>query len=331
MKAKTFEDVLKMNSYHDARGRFASAPGGTAAGATTGRQYGSTDTSEARRQIEDPNRYTIGGKKNSMDGYLDKDGNLTPEREKVHKEIIDKLLEGKTGVENPTMTMLGGGPASGKSSVMNTKTVGDPHAVTIDPDHIKAMLPGYKELAQQSEKAADFYHEESSALAKRFANVVYSEKVNAIYDGTGDGSEKSLQKKIDQARAQGYRVEGKYATIDTPEALRRNQKRYDDAKAAFEAGETKTPPRKPREDIVESTHQKVTDIAAAKAAEFDSFELWDNNGGKGQQKLIATGGNGHGMKAVPGQEAAVKRFLEKGSKGAAGFTTLPDGQIVPVD
>lgn len=279
----------------DENGRFTS--GG---GSSSGRDYGTTDTSDALKEIQS-------GTSNSLAAYLDEDGHLTPEREAVHKEIIDSLLAGKVPVEGQaTMTMLGGGPASGKSSVMNPDTSGNVNAVTVDPDAIKEMLPGYAELARASDGAASYYHEESSALAKRFAAVAFSENYDVVYDGTGDGSVASVEKKIAGAREHGYAVEAKYVTIDTEEAVRRNQARYDDAVAR---GET---PRLPREEFVRSCHAKVTTISLACASKFDSIEVWDNNGGRGEQKLIATGGAGKDLTAVPGQEKAFEAYVAKG-------------------
>lgn len=278
----------------DENGRFISTGGGTE------REYGATDTHDAVKEIQS-------GKRNSLAEYLDKDGYLKPEREALHKEIIDTLLQGKVPVEGQaTMTMLGGGPASGKSSVMNPDTSGNIHAVTVDPDMIKGMLPGYGDMAKESEEAASFYHEESSALAKRFAGVAFSENYDVVYDGTGDGSVESVEKKIENARSHGYEVNAKYVTIDTEEAVRRNQARYDDAKAR---GET---PRLPKPDFVRECHAKVSRISIACASEFDSIEVWDNNGAWGEQKLIATGGSGKGLTAVSGQEEAFKAYVAKG-------------------
>lgn len=311
--AKTFDEIIeinKFNPYHDARGRFASAnsyasftyaPGKSKAhdNAIARMKYGKeTDTSDAAKEIR-------GGYKNSMADYLDENGKLTPEREAVHQKIIDDLLKGKTPVEGQaTMTILGGGPASGKSSVLNPDTSGDPHSVTVDPDMMKALLPGYKEMAGKTTEAASFYHEESSALAKRFAEAAINRNLNVIYDGTGDGSVNSVQKKIDGARAGNYKIVGKYVTVDTETAVARNQKRYDDAKAAGKA------PRLVPAEYVRNTHAKVTDISVAKAADFDVMEIWDNNGARGQQKLIATGGGGKGLVAT--DRAALQRYLDKG-------------------
>lgn len=314
--AKSFSEIMKFNPYHDRLGRFTSGKGGGAVTTVSGRSYGSTNTKDAMEEINS-------GKTNSLAAYMDKDGNLTKEREAVHKEIINKLLMGKEPVEGQaTMTMLGGGPASGKSSVMNPDTSNDKHAVTVDPDAIKKMLPGFEEMAKQSEHAAAYFHEESSALAKRFSEIAYKENYNVVYDGTGDGSIGSVSKKINAAKAQGYRVEAKYVSVDTETAVARNQKRYDDAKAK---GET---PRLPPVEMVIKTHAKCTDISVAMAKKFDHIEIWDNNGAKGQQKMIATGGGGKGLVAT--DKEAFNRYLSKGTKGIDGFKTLPDGQVVPI-
>lgn len=336
--AKSFSEMIeieKFNPYHDSRGRFASASGGasgltfsanpdTKAGQMAierrnrqNRVYGATNTKDVLDEINS-------GKHNSLEKYLDKNGNLTPEREAVHKQIIDDLLNGKIPVKGQaTMTMLGGGPASGKSSVMNPDTSKDRNAVTVDPDDIKKRLPGFKEMAEKSPNAAAFYHEESSALAKRFSEVAYSENYNVVYDGTGDGSVNSVMKKINGAKEKGYRVEAKYVSIDTEEALRRNQKRYDDAVAK---GET---PRLPPADMVAKTHAKCTDISVSLAPEFDHIEIWDNNGARGQQKLMATGGSGKYLTAT--DKPAFERYLKKSVSGLEGFKTLPDGQVAPAN
>ena len=316
-------EVQKFNPYHGRDGRFSSANGGAAAVtlAPNGkpREYGKADTSDAAADI-------AAGEHNSLEKHLDKDGTLSPEREALHRKIIDEMLEGKVPVEGQaTMTMLGGGPASGKSSVMSSDTSKDPYAVTIDPDAFKEKLPGYAEMAARTDKAADFYHEESSMLAKRFAEVAYHENYNAIYDGTGDGSVKNVQKKIAAAREHGYRVEAKYVTVDTEEAVRRNRERYKAAKADGKI------PRGVGKKTLRKIHAKVSDISVTCAKDFDHIEIWDNNGRKGQQKMIAVGGNGKNLTIVPGEEYAVKKYLAKGTRGLDGFSILPDGQVIPAE
>lgn len=313
-KAYTFNDLLKskiekFNPYHDRRGRFTSKGGGGGSSMSGGasskgkRDYGLTNCSDALDEIKS-------GKENSLSAHMDANGNLTPEREAVHKQIIDDWLAGKTGVEGQAeMRMMGGGPASGKGSVDPIiGTFDEKHHVKVDPDYFKEKLPGYEEMTKKTDKAASFYHEESSALAKRAYEVALKENLNVTYDGTGDGSEKSVMKKINAAREKGYRVTGEYVSVDVDVAIQRNQARYDHAKAQGK------PARKPPEDYVKSCHQKVTDISVSMAKHFDNINVWDNNGPKGSTKLIATGGNGKDLTAIKGEEAAFAKYLAKGSK-----------------
>lgn len=309
---KSFLDLVAKYDPSQPRDRYGKWTSGGGGGFA--RDYGATNTGDALAEINS-------GKSNSLAGHMDENGKLTPEREALHKQIIDDMLAGKIPVEGQaTMTMLGGGPASGKSSVMSTDTSKDPHAVTVDPDAFKKMLPGFNEMAAQTDQAASFYHEESSALAKRFSEVAYKENYNVIYDGTGDGSVNSVMKKVNAARENGYRVEAKYVSIDTEEAVRRNQKRYDDAVAQGQV------PRLPPVEMVRATHAKCTDISVQCAKEFDRVEIWDNNGARGQQKLIATGGNGKGLVATDAE--AFNRYLSKSQSGLDGFMTLPTGEVV---
>lgn len=314
------EDVFKFNEWHDPKtGRFTNKLGGV--GNST-RSYGQTDLKDA---VEENEKASASGSKfrNSLHGHVDKNGRLTPEREAVHKKIIDDILAGKEPVKGQaTMTMLGGGPASGKSSVMSADTSNDKHAITVDPDYIKTKLPGYKELSKKSSDAANIFHEESSALAKRLASVAYNENFNVIYDGTGDGSNNSVRKEIKAARERGYAVNAVYVSVDTETAVARNKKRYEDAVAKGEN------PRLVPEDTVRNIHRNCTDISVSMAPEFDHIEIWDNNGARGQQKLIAEGGSGKGL--VAKDKEKFDNYLSKGNRGKDGFTTLPDGQVIPV-
>ena len=321
-KSFTFSEIMKFNPYHGKDGRFSSANGAASftyapgkskahdnaiareqeAKRRANRKYGSTPLGDAIEEIKS-------GRESSLSKYIDKDGKLTPEREALHKQIIDDYLNGKTGVEGQaTMRMLGGGPASGKSKLDDLAGKFDEkHHLKIDPDDIKEKLPGYKEMTTQTTEAAGYYHEESSALAKRLAEVCFSENLNVTYDGTGDGSENSVMKKVNGARAKGYKVEAAYATVDVEEALKRNQARYD---RAVEEGK---PARLPKPEFVSECHAKVTNISLACADKFDKIELYDNNGPMGSKaKLIATGGNGRGLSAIPGEEAAFAKYVAKG-------------------
>ena len=290
------------------------------------RDYRETDTSDARAQLENKEKTPKGQRpnptSNSLSGHMDKNGKLTPEREKAHRKIIDDTFKGKKPVEGQaTMTMLGGGSASGKSSLPSrVKAEKDSSSIILDPDAFKAKLPDYAKMSAENKRAAEYYHEESSALSKRTYAVALGENYNVVYDGTGDGSVSSATKKIKQARDAGYKVNGEYTTVDVEEAVRRNRKRYEDAVARGDKDA-----RLPPEQRVREIHANVTNVAMQTAHLYDDFKLYDNNVEYGKPKvLIATAGNGKGLTAVKGQEKALKAFLDKGSVKY----TIVDGVVV---
>ena len=272
---------------------------------TSGREYGTANTSDALAEIQGKNGEP---KQNSLSEYLDENGNLSPERAALHKQIIDNLLAEARPVEEgvtPVMVMYGGGPASGKTTVIKALHTLPDGSVTIDPDEIKKYLPGYLEMSKKDKDAAAFYHEESSMVAKQFAEVLFNERYNAIYDGTGDGSVNSVMKKINAARKQGYKIDAAYVTIDTDEALRRNQQRFDKEQA--KGGNPRLPPA----EMVRETHKKVTQILTQLSGEFDTVTLYDNNGEEGSARPIATGTRGGRLTPLKGEEAAFEAFLKK--------------------
>jgi predicted ABC-type ATPase len=115
-------------------------------------------------------------------------------------------------------------------------------------------------------------------------------------DGTGDGSVKSVLKKIDAARAAGARVEGIYVTVPTDVAVERALARG--AKTG----------RIVRPDVVTGTHQKVSEILPQVADKFDSVKLFDTTN---EIVLIAEGGAGKPLTAIKGQEKLFQAFLDK--------------------
>ena len=277
--------------------------------------YGKTDAGDIVSEKKD----------NSGKKYVDKAGNLSKGRDALHTKIMDDVFfdnndpnakdrplgkDGKPiGVATPVkgqarLIFMGGGPASGKSSVIASGDVDVPdNRVQIDPDRAKKALPEYQKMvaAGDIENAAGFAHEESSALAKRAYEKAAENNMNVCYDGTGDGSVKSVEKKLATARANGMKVEGVYVTCSTEEAIKRS-----DARAAKTG-------RKVNHETIRDTHKKVSQILPQVADKFDTVSLYDTGQG-GKPVLIATGGNGKGLTAVKGQEKLFQAFLDKANE-----------------
>ncbi len=222
--------------------------------------------------------------------HLDENGVLTPEREALHNEIVNKHFEAVAKPDGqPTFYMMGGGPAAGKSSVLKNHQVSVPdkfNAVEINADTIKDELPEYAERLKTRDKSAAAYaHEESSALAKRVQATAFENGYDTVLDGTGDNTVESVASKIEAARKAGYRVEGCYVTCPTEEAIKRSHARYE------RSG------RFVPDKIVRKTHKGVSQILPQVAHLFDKVELYDTSSG-GTPVLIAKGGNGKPLEVL---------------------------------
>lgn len=228
------------------------------------------------------------------------------DRVKKHSEIEAEILNGVTPVPNgqrPIGYVLGGGPASGKSSIIKNGFVKLPESIAkIDSDHIKSLLPDYAEMVatgdvEQVGKAAAFNHEESSYLSKKIVKQSIESRFNTLLDGTGNGSYHSLKNKVNAMRANGMQVVGQYVTVDTEEAVRRSNAR------AEKTG------RKVPESVIRKTHEGVSAVLPRAAQEgiFDEWQLWDTDGG-GDPRLVAEGKKKEGRIANP---ELWGRFLKK--------------------
>lgn len=218
---------------------------------------------------------------------------FTPERQALHDKIIAHFLEGKTPVpqgEQTVFSVLGGGPAAGKSTLqrsglnpeLDTETS---NTVLINADEIKDLLPEYNQMRFSDDEAtyknaANFVHEESSYLTQRLTNHAIDGNYDAVLDGTGDSSVASMMRKINAARSKGYQVNGFYATVDTDEAVARMIAR----------GEVER--RFVPEEIVRKTHAGVSEVLPLLAKEFDSVSLFDTSE-RGKAFPIMTGSRGN--------------------------------------
>jgi predicted ABC-type ATPase len=195
----------------------------------------------------------------------------SPDRvEQVHDVYVGQQIRQGVPVERPTATIMGGGPASGKSTVINSGDVKLPKGhVLVNPDDAKDMIPEYRAgVAAKDFNAAAFAHEESSDMAKRLMRESLDGSYNTVLDGTGDGSFDGLSRKIASAREHGAtRIVGEYVTLDTDEAVRR---------AAVRAAESV---RGVPEEVIRGTHAAVSDVFPKAAAGdlFDELRLYDNN------------------------------------------------------
>lgn len=226
--------------------------------------------------------------------YQTASGAWKPERKQLHEAIERSYFTGMAPVKAPTVRMLGGGPASGKSTLLRDVPANFIH---IDPDEIKTMLPEWDEGVRANDPGiSGKVHEESSYVAKKVTSDAVRKNYNVIVDGTGDNTYDNLAKKVASYRTAGNRVVAEYVTVDTDTALERVRIR----------GERTG--RFVPDAVTQAIHRNVS-IVVPQAIEnglFDEFVLWDNNGTVPVKIAQAVG-----KKLTIYDNAAWERFLAK--------------------
>lgn len=196
------------------------------------------------------------------------------QRQALHKRIVDSIVsqadKAKDG-EKPVCILLGGGSASGKSTIRDHFIQPDldesgTKVATVDSDEIKKFIPEYRCFQQQRPDAAALrVHNESADITTQAIDRLVSEKRHFIYDGTM----KSLGKYtgiIKQLKDAGYEIRVVAATIPVEDAIARS-----DARA-------KATGRKVPHSIIRGSHGGCSVTYPQLTSMVDSYELWDNSG-----------------------------------------------------
>ena len=204
----------------------------------------------------------------------DDDGNIriSPERLALYQDIFHRHLAHVPASENPKFIFMGGGPAAGKTSLKNAQNLGE-GVVDIAADDIKAMLPEYKAMQESENRyvvdgAALFTHDESSFIAYEIQRQALTNRQSILLDGCGGGPPEKLLAKANEARQKGYRVEGRYMTCPTSDAVDSCLRR------------AKRENRHVHFDSLLSGHASVSKVipVAAINGTFDDIELYDRTG-----------------------------------------------------
>lgn len=258
-----------------------SGPGGGATGGGIGRP--SSDYPPARADgLDTQERFKVGKQ-------------YTPERQVLHKEIIAKFFEGKTPVDHPTRVLLGGGPASGKSTLEKAQGLSEGNVVLVNADQIKELLPEFREgqgakpgatPREQFGEVAALVHEESSDVAKMIMDAAVAGSYSVVLDGTGDSSLEKLGGKIAAMRAGGAEVVGKYVTLPTDLAVQLAEARGNKMIAEGKVG------RFVPETYLRETHAAVSNTFAEALRQglFDRAELYDTTENRNMRPVASAVG-----------------------------------------
>ena len=200
-------------------------------------------------------------------------GDWTPERRKLHDQIVNDFLKDAVPQANPQLMFMGGGGGAGKTTAIKSGLIDlPPNGVIINADDLKELVPEFKGLQLAGDPSwAAAAHEESSYLAKRLREAGVERRVNITMDALGSDPSKVITQ-VAQARAAGYSTRASYVSIEPDEGVRRAQKRFADAVAKGEPG------RKISDEVVLHAHRGANDAFEQVASIVDEAVLIDNSG-----------------------------------------------------
>lgn len=151
-----------------------------------------------------------------------KDGSWIPERAKVHKEILDKMIEKYVNVpSNKKVIFSAGLPGAGKTTVLTQYENLDTNDwATVSSDDFKeilaekGMIPKIEGLTPM--ESSTLVHEESSYLADELLSKLSKQGKNIIYDFTCKNEDSTI-KRIDNLKKYDYETKDmQFVFVDIP-------------------------------------------------------------------------------------------------------------------
>jgi len=210
--------------------------------------------------------------------YSDGKGNYDGERAKLHDGILEKMFGRATPVaegETPRMTLTGGLPGSGKSTVLSARReqgLADLEgAVHIDSDWVKEQLPEYEGWN------AALVHDEASDIISRAMTRARAEHYSVVYDTTMKTTQETVNF-VNAAKEAGYSAHVIYVDVPMKMSMRRAISRFMDPKS----GRYVSP------YYIASNDSKNVGTFGTLKALVDTWEHWDNATPGGTPTLIAS-------------------------------------------
>lgn len=180
--------------------------------------------------------------------------------------------------QRPTVYILGGASATGKSTARQTGLSGIPNydsAVVADPDDAKIMMPELRLwYARRLEGAAGYGHQESREVASVMARAATSEGLDLVYDTSGQFND-GFQDLMDW-RKKGYNIVAHYFFAPMPTLTGRVNTR------------NKGTGRGVPLNVVETIQRNLQELVPAilKRQLFDELYIWDSEKDPSKPQLI---------------------------------------------
>lgn len=249
------------------------------------------DFAERERRVEDSVGKALKTLATDKTHTREPGGTWLPERDKIHREIVDSLFAKAADVPREGKAVIAGGlGGAGKTTVLRDHAGIDPKKyLTVNPDDIKEEMarrglvpeiPDAKDLSPM-ERAA-LVHEESSRIAQMLADRAYREKANLIWDITMS-SDSSVRSRVKKMRDAGYDdIEGVFVDIPTEVSVQRALSRYRRGIENWERGQgfggRYVPPSIIRAQKTASGNSTINrEVFEGLKSEFNNWAAYDNS------------------------------------------------------
>ena len=246
----------------------------------------------------------------------------TPARQKLRREIADKLYGDGAAKKEGKVWLVLGVPASGKST-FSDPLVEREGALLIDSDEAKKMLPEFS-----NGLLAGAVHEESAKIADDVLARATANRDNMVLPLVGK-TLSSLQKRIETLNDVGYEVNLIYVDLPIEKAIERTKARFRHTGRLVSPDYLRKVGLKPKENY---DRLKVTEGV-------DSYEAWDSDVARGstprnieraarpKQKASTSGLGGRGQHARPlGESGAVRSHSEESRRPSLNDENRSDNQ-----
>lgn len=211
----------------------------------------------------------------------------TDERAKLHRQIVDDILNAHKDVpRNRKAVMAGGLGGAGKTTVLTQHAgIDTSQYLTLNPDEIKEELVN-RGLAPKVEgyspmEMSALLHEESSHLTKMLAAIAQDEGINVMWDITMSGATKKTQAKIKDLKDRGYSVDGVFVDIPVETSVERAMARYRRGLEQFLDGKGNggryVPPSIIRENESKTHSSTNREAFETVADQFADWSIYDNS------------------------------------------------------
>jgi predicted ABC-type ATPase len=298
-KSEGDDEEEKANPYHYPTGKkggqFAPKPGGNGSNGRAGMGDIAIDDSWATD-------FQGGSAMPFLIHNPDGSNRFTPERQQLHDQIVNGVLAGKEpSAGQPVYHILGGGPGSGKTSLVQSPAgaaMRDPNVAVIENDAIRTQLPEYKQLRDAGDlNSVPFTQAEMGYVSARAMTAAVERRISFTVDSTGDSTPAILKAKIDRAHKAGYRVEGHYVTVPVSVAQARAEQR------GKKIGRFVPP------SDMKQLHAGVSRTLPQVVKDFDAVDLHDNRGEPGTPPALVM--HWDGQKQTIDNEQIWQEFLDK--------------------